>query len=450
MQKDWHLDSWRDFAAAQQPEYPDPKEVEAVLAELRQQPPLVFAGECRKLKAKLARVAAGEAFLLQGGDCAEQFSQNHAKIIREKLRILLQMAVVLTYGSLKPVVKVGRIAGQYAKPRSSPTERIGGVEMASYKGDSVNSFEPTPQERMPDPNRLLRAYHQSASTLNLLRAFTHGGYADLNMVNAWNLQFVKNSPLGLDYEDLATEIHRTLKFIEACGIDSRRFPQLNQVDLYTSHEGLLLGYESALTRCDSLTGDWYNVGAHMVWIGDRTRQLDGAHVEYFRGINNPIGLKVGPTTDGPTLVELIKVLNPENEAGRLVLITRFGAAKIEELLPPLIRVVKDNGFQVVWCCDPMHGNTYKADTGHKTRHFSDILQELTLFFAIHRQEGTVPGGVHFELTGANVTECLGGAADLKEEHLAESYETACDPRLNAAQSLEMAFKIAHMLRQDES
>ncbi|CAM2009013.1 class II 3-deoxy-7-phosphoheptulonate synthase [Acanthopleuribacter pedis] len=448
MSNQWHLDSWRDFPAAQQPEYPDLKEVEQVLAELRQQPPLVFAGECRKLKKKLADVAVGKAFLLQGGDCAEQFSQNHAKIIREKLRIILQMAVVLTYGSLKPVVKVGRIAGQYAKPRSKPMERVNGVEMASYKGDSINSVEADFDARVPDPQRMLRAYHQSASTLNLLRAFTHGGYADLNMVNAWNLQFVKNSPLGQHYEDLATEIHRTLKFIEACGIDSRRFPQLNQVDLYTSHEGLVLGFEAALTRCDSLTQNWYNVGAHMVWIGDRTRQLDGAHVEYFRGINNPIGMKVGPSCSADELMKLIDALNPNNEAGRLVLITRFGASKIERMLPKLIRKVKENGRKVVWTCDPMHGNTFNADTGHKTRRFSDILQELTLFFKLHRAEGTVPGGVHFELTGDNVTECLGGVEDLKEEHLANAYETACDPRLNAAQSLEMAFKIAEMLRED--
>ncbi|MDJ0838893.1 MAG: 3-deoxy-7-phosphoheptulonate synthase class II [Acidobacteriota bacterium] len=447
MTSEWHPDSWKDFPANQQPEYPDLEAYEAVIAELRQQPPLVFAGEVRDLKTRLAKVAKGESFLLQGGDCAEEFSQNHGKNIREKLRILLQMAVVLVHGTLKPIVKVGRIAGQYAKPRSKPTEIVDGVEMASYRGDMVNRLEATVTSRTPNPDRMLRAYHQSASTLNLLRAFTHGGYADLSMVSAWNQEFVKNSPLGHHYEEMANAIQRNLEFIKACGIDSERFPQLHQVDLFTSHEGLLLGYESALTRVDSLTQEWYNVGAHMVWIGDRTRQLDGAHIEYMRGIKNPIGCKVGPSCDADSLLRLIEALNPDNEEGKLVLIARFGADKIDKLYPPLLRVVKEKGYNVVWSTDPMHGNTYKSDSGYKTRHFEDILKELTHFFEIHHAEGTVPGGVHFELTGDNVTECVGGAEDIKDHELVHCYETACDPRLNAKQSLEMAFLIARMLKQ---
>ncbi len=445
--REWHLDSWKDFPIAQQPDYDDQAELDGVLKELRQQPPLVFAGEVRDLKADLARVSRGEAFLLQGGDCAEQFSQNHAKKIREKLRILLQMAIVLTHGTLKPVVKIGRIAGQYAKPRSKPTETVNGVTMASYKGDSVNGLEATPQSRRPDPQRLLRSYYQSASTLNLLRAFTHGGYADLSMVNAWNLDFVRNSALGHHYEDVAQTINRTLEFIAACGIDSERFPQLHQVDLYTSHEGLLLPFESALTRCDSLTGDWYNVGAHMIWIGDRTRQPDGAHIEYFRGVKNPIGLKVGPSMTKAALIQLAETLNPDNEPGKLTLITRFGAGKIRDMLPPFIELVQQQGYEVVWSCDPMHGNTFTAESGYKTRHFRDVLEELTGFFETHRKMGSIPGGVHFELTGDDVTECLGGAEDIKDHELVNSYETACDPRLNAKQSLEMAFLIAEMLKQ---
>lgn len=443
--KEWHPDSWKEFPAKQIPEYPDAEAYEAVIAELRQQPPLVFAGEVRDLKARLAKVAKGEAFLLQGGDCAEEFSQNHGKNIREKLRILLQMAIVLVHGTLKPIVKVGRIAGQYAKPRSSPMETVNGVEMHSYKGDMINRLKADPAARIPDPERMLRAYHQSASTLNLLRAFTHGGYADLSMVSAWNQEFVRNSPLGAHYEEMADAIHRNLQFIKACGIDSERFPQLHQVDMFTSHEGLLLGYESAMTRVDSLTGDWYNVGAHMVWIGDRTRQLDHAHVEYMSGIKNPIGMKVGPTTEMDDLMRILDKLNPENEEGKIVLIARFGAEKIDKLYPPILRAITEAGRNVVWSSDPMHGNTFKSDSGFKTRHFKDILTELTHFFDIHKAEGTVPGGVHFELTGDNVTECIGGAEDIKDHELEHCYETACDPRLNAKQSLEMAFLIAKIL-----
>lgn len=446
MTGEWTRDSWKRFPAKQLPEYPDETAYEAVLEELHQQPPLVFAGEVRDLKSKLASVSRGEMFLLQGGDCAEEFNLNHAKNIREKLRILLQMAIILTHGALKPVVKVGRIAGQYAKPRSKPTEMVNGVEMHSYKGDSVNSLAATPQARTPDPQRMLRAYHQSASTLNLLRAFTHGGYADLSMVSAWNLDFVKNSALADHYEKVAYDIQNTLKFIQACGIDSQRFPQLHQVDLFTSHEGLLLGYEEALTRRDSITNDWYNTGAHMLWIGDRTRQIDGAHVEYMRGIKNPIGLKVGPSIDEESLVRLIEKLNPANEEGRLVLISRFGKDLVGERLPDLVRLVKREGLNVVWSCDPMHGNTYSSESGYKTRHFADILKELNYFFKIHRAEGTVPGGVHFELTGHDVTECIGGVENIKDEELVHSYQTACDPRLNAKQSLEMSFRIAEMLR----
>ena len=445
---EWSPDTWRNFTAQQQPEYPDQEAFQKVLDDLQRQPPLVFAGEVRDLKSKLAKAVTGEVFLLQGGDCAEEFNLNHAKNIREKLRILLQMAIILTHGALKPIIKVGRIAGQYAKPRSKPTEFVDGVELPSYRGDSVNALEPTLEARTPDPMRMLRAYHQSASTLNLLRAFTHGGYADLSMVGAWNLDFVRNSELADHYAEVALDIQRTLRFIKACGIDSTRFPQLHQVDLYTSHEGLLLGYEQALTRRDSLTGDWYNVGAHMLWIGDRTRQIDGAHVEYMRGIHNPIGIKVGPSIDKASLARLIDILNPKNEPGRIVLISRFGKDLIHERLPDLVRMTRAHGFQVVWCCDPMHGNTYKSNSGLKTRHFTDILQELVGFFEVHRAEGTVPGGVHFELTGHDVTECLGGAENILDEHLVKSYQTACDPRLNAKQSLEMAFKIAELLRRE--
>ena len=445
-QNTWTPDSWKTFHAAQQPDYPDPKLYEKVLNELKLQPPLVFAGEIRDLKSKLAKVCRGEAFLLQGGDCAEQFNQNHAKIIRQKLQILLQMAIVLTHGTLKPVIKVGRIAGQYAKPRSKPTEKIDGVEMPSFRGDSVNVLKADPQKRIPNPKRMLRAYHQSASTLNLLRAFTHGGYGDLSMVNSWNLDFVSNSSLGRHYQKIAAQIHCALEFIGACGIDSKRFPQLHQVDLYTSHEALLLGYETALTRRDSLTGDYYNCGAHLIWIGDRTRQLDGAHIEFARGVKNPIGLKVGPSCTKDEFLKLIEILNPENEEGRLVLITRFGSKKIEANLPKMVQAVKEAGINVVWSCDPMHGNTFTSTSGYKTRHFEHILEELSKFFQIHNELGTYPGGVHFELTGDDVTECLGGTEDIKDHELMNCYETACDPRLNAKQSLEMAFKITELLR----
>lgn len=447
MKQDWHLYSWKDKRAAQQPHWPDDSALQTVIDELKQQPPLVFAGEVRVLKDHLAKVSRGEAFLLQAGDCAEEFRQSHAKIIKEKLKIILQMAVVLTYGGLKPVVKVGRIAGQYAKPRSKACENVNGQELLTFRGDCVNSLEPTQVGRTPDPQRLLRAYHQSASTLNLLRAFTHGGFADLSRVHAWNLDFVKSSSMVHKYDAMAEAIFQSLEFMRACGLDSETFPQLHQVDLYTSHEGLLLDYESSLTRVDSLTQDWYNCSAHLVWIGDRTRQLDGAHLEYFRGVRNPIGLKVGPTCDADSLQGLVETLNPQNEPGRMVLITRFGDQKIGDLLPPLVRRIKAIGADVVWSCDPMHGNTFLSESGYKTRHFNAIISEITQFFAIHRAEGTVPGGVHLELTGDHVTECLGGAEEVKDEELPYRYSTACDPRLNAKQSLEIAFQVSELLRE---
>lgn len=449
-QEAWAIDSWKQLKAEQQPEWPDATLHRTVLEEIRNQPPLVFAGEVRDLKRQLAQAASGEAFLLQAGDCAEEFQGAHGRNIREKLKILLQMSVVLTYGSLSPVVKLGRIAGQYSKPRSKPTEDINGQTLPSYRGDSVNANTPTIQARRPDSNRLLRAYHQSAATLNLLRAFTHGGFADLGRVHSWNLDFVRNSPLGHKYEAMAEEITRALAFMRACGIDSARFPQLHQVDLYTSHEALLLDYEAALSRVDSLTGDWYNCSAHFLWIGERTRQVEGAHVEYFRGIRNPIGVKVGPSCDPDTLLALADRLDPGHEPGRLTFITRFGAERIAACLPPLLRACVREGRQVLWSCDPMHGNTFTTANGYKTRHFEKILEELDSFFAIHFAEGSHPGGVHLELTGDHVTECLGGVEDITDEELPYRYNTACDPRLNAKQGLELALHICDILKRRRS
>ena len=444
----WRVNSWKNFPAAQQPEYPDKELLEIAVNDLKQQPPLVFAGEVRSLKKHLADACRGEAFILQGGDCAEEFRMAGANAIRDKLKILLQMSVALTFGTLKPVVKIGRIAGQYAKPRSRSTEFIDGVEVPMYRGDAVNKLGPTLEDRIPDPNRLLRAYYQSASTINLLRAFTHGGFADLSRVNAWNIDFVKHSRSGHEYQQIGNEISRALRFMKACGVESEVLTQLHQVDLYTSHEALLLDYESALTREDSFTHDWYNCSAHMLWVGDRTRQLDGAHLEYLSGIENPIGIKLGPSLKPEELPELAFKLNPNNEQGKLVFITRFGCEKIEKCLPALIRKAEEEGIQTIWSCDPMHGNTFMSPTGYKTRHFDHILKELTQFFEIHKAEGSIPGGVHFELTGENVTECLGGADNIRDEELGGSYETACDPRLNAQQSLEMAFIISKMLQED--
>lgn len=443
---DWAPQSWRSREAAQQPDWPDAGQLDAVLKELSGYPPLVFAGEARALTSALGGVADGRAFLLQAGDCAESFEAFSADSIRERLRVILQMAVVLTYSAGVPVVKVGRIAGQFAKPRSSGTETVDGVELPSFRGHLVNDIEFTAAARTPVPERLLQAYHQSASTLNLLRAFTTGGFADLSRVHQWNQEFVASSPEGQRYEQLASEIERALRFMEACGLDHNTVPALHQTDVWTSHEALVLGYEEALTRQDSLTGDWYDCSAHMVWIGERTRQLDGAHVEFFRGIRNPIGCKVGPTATPDEVLELCQALNPERVPGRLTLITRMGAESITDGLRPLLRAVTDAGHPVVWACDPMHGNTFTAPSGRKTRHFDAILAEIRGFFDAHEAEGTWPGGVHVELTGDDVTECLGGADDLLDGDLGLRYETMCDPRLNGRQSLDLAFRVAELLR----
>ncbi len=416
------------------------------MSDLAAQPPLVFAGEIRDLRERLAEVAAGRAFLLQGGDCAETFAAFSADSIRDKLKVLLQMAVVLTYGAALPVVKVGRIAGQFAKPRSSDLETVDGQSLPSYRGDAVNDIAFSAEARTPDPRRLLQAYNQAAATLNLLRAFTRGGFADLRRVHAWNQEFVAASPQGRHYSAVADEIDRALAFLEACGIDVSSDPRFSTVDFWTSHEALLLGYEEALTRRDSLTGDWYDCSAHMLWIGERTRDPDGAHVHFLSGVGNPVGVKLGPTATVEEAHALAKSLNPDNEPGRLTFITRMGADKVGDALPELVRGVRDLGLQVVWSCDPMHGNTFTSETGYKTRRFSDVLAELRTFFAVHAAEGTVPGGVHIELTGEDVTECLGGAQEIADLDLQHRYETACDPRLNNQQSLELAFLVADMLR----
>ncbi|MHB1787548.1 MAG: class II 3-deoxy-7-phosphoheptulonate synthase, partial [Acidimicrobiales bacterium] len=390
--------------------------------------------------------AAGRAFLLQAGDCAESFADFTADAIRDKLKVILQMAVILTYGAGVPVIKVGRIAGQFAKPRSAPTEIVGDMELASFRGHIVNDDAPTPQARIPDPNRQIDAYHQSASTLNLLRAFTMGGFADLSQVHAWNQQFVTSSSEGLRYEAIAAEIDRALRFMSACGIDLDEEATLHQVEFFTSHEALLLAYEEALTRRDSLSGDWYDCSAHMLWLGERTREPGGAHVEFLSGVKNPIGVKLGPTVTPEEVSELCQRLNPDRIPGRVTLITRMGRSQISSALPPLLRAVTDAGHPVVWACDPMHGNTFASDNGRKTRHFEDILGEIRGFFAAHRSEGTWPGGVHVELTGDAVTECLGGAEEILEDDLELRYTTACDPRLNARQSIDLAFRVAELLR----
>jgi 3-deoxy-7-phosphoheptulonate synthase len=432
------------------PQYPDAKALADVEAQLATFPPLVFAGEARNLKKALARVAAGEAFLLQGGDCAESFAEHGANNIRDFFRVLLQMAVVLTYAGALPVVKVGRIAGQFAKPRSSPMEAINGVELPSYRGDIVNDIAFTAQARTPDPQRQLMAYRQSAATLNLLRAFATGGFANLGSVHQWMLGFLKDSPQSRRYKELADRISDALNFMRACGLDLESHPELRATDFYTSHEALLLGYEQAFTRVDSTTGDWYATSGHMIWIGDRTRQLDHAHVEYFRGIKNPIGLKCGPSLKPDELLKLIDVLNPDNEPGRLTLINRFGADKIGEHFPPLVRAVKREGHLVVWSCDPMHGNTISSNSGYKTRPFDRILSEVKSFFQVHAAEGTHAGGIHLEMTGQDVTECVGGARAITYEDLSDRYHTACDPRLNAEQSIDMAFLVAELLKQERA
>lgn len=448
MSTPWTPDSWRQFEARQMPTYSDPQALAAVETELQSYPPLVFAGEARRLKAQLGEVAAGRAFLLQGGDCAESFAEFHPNNIRDTFRVLLQMAVVLTFAGRMPVVKVGRMAGQFAKPRSEPLETINGVSLPSYRGDIVNDIAFTPESREPDPKRMLRGYMQSAATLNLLRAFAQGGYANLHQVHKWTLDFVGSSPVTRRYRDLADRIGESLSFMEACGITPETAPQLQGTDFYTSHEALLLGFEQAMTRQDSLTGQWYDTSAHLLWLGDRTRFVGSAHVEFMRGIGNPIGMKIGPSLDADTLLRLIDILNPQNEPGRLTLISRFGAEKIDAHLPALVRAVAQEGRSVVWSCDPMHGNTVKTGNGYKTRPFERIMSEVRSFFAIHRAEGTHAGGIHAEMTGQNVTECTGGAVAITDETLGDRYHTHCDPRLNAAQALELSFLIAEGLQQE--
>ena len=441
----WAPETWRSKPIRQMPEYPDATALEAVEARLRAFPPLVFAGEARALKASLARVAEGNAVLLQGGDCAESFAEFNANNIRDSFKVLLQMTVVLMYGAGLPVVKIGRMAGQFAKPRSDTHETQGQTTLPSYRGDIINGIEFSKESRTPDPQRMLQSYSQAAATLNLLRAFSHGGYADLHRVHGWTLGFVERSPAGEKFRALADRIDEALKFMEACGIKADN-PQVKEADFFTSHEALLLPYEQALTRVDSTTGDWYDCSAHMVWIGDRTRQLDGAHVEFCRGIKNPLGLKCGPSSDPDELIRLIDILNPENEPGRLTLIARMGHDKVGSRLAPLVRRVQREGRKVVWSCDPMHGNTIKSTTGYKTRPFDRILSEVRAFLDILPSEGAYAGGVHFEMTGQNVTECTGGAEAIDDLGLADRYHTHCDPRLNASQALELAFLIAEGLK----
>jgi 3-deoxy-7-phosphoheptulonate synthase len=444
--RSWNPNSWRDCPIRQVPTYPDATRLEAMEARLGKYPPLVFAGEARRLKAHLALAAEGKAFVLQGGDCAESFSDFTANVIRDTFRVLLQMAVVLTFGASLPVVKMGRMAGQFAKPRSSDTETQGDVTLPSYRGDIVNGPEFTPESRTPDPARMEFGYFQSASTLNLLRAFSSGGYADLHEVHRWNLDFVDRSPLAERYRDLSSRIDETLSFMAACGMTSATTRDLRETDFYISHEALLLPYEQALARVDSTTGDWYGCSAHFLWIGDRTRQVEGAHVEFLRGLQNPLGMKVGPSQEPDDLVKLLDILNPRNEAGRITLISRMGADKVAARLPPLVRAVERAGHKVVWLCDPMHGNTISTSSKMKTRNFDSILQEVRGFFDIHAAEGSWAGGVHVEMTGQDVTECIGGAHRLSEADLSVRYETFCDPRLNAEQSLELAFLVAEELK----
>ena len=439
----WSPESWRNMPIRQVPEYPDQAALAAMEAKIARFPPLVFAGEARRLKASLARAGDGQAFVLQGGDCAESFGDFTANIIRDTFRVLLQMAVVLTFGGALPVVKLGRMAGQFAKPRSSDNETRDGVTLPSYRGDIINGPDFDPASRIPDPSRMEFAYMQSAGTLNLLRAFSTGGYADLHQVHRWNLGFVERSPLAERYADLATRIDQTLSFMQACGMSD--LPQVRETEFYTSHESLLLPYEQSMTRVDSTSGDWYACSAHFLWIGDRTRQPEGAHVEFLRGVKNPIGMKVGPSMDADELVRLTEILNPSNEKGRLTLISRMGADKVEAKLAPLVRAVTRAGRNVVWICDPMHGNTTTV-AGYKTRPFDSIISEVRGFFDVHEAEGSFAGGVHVEMTGSDVTECLGGAHKLSETDLSANYATSCDPRLNAEQSLELAFLIAEELK----
>jgi 3-deoxy-7-phosphoheptulonate synthase len=450
MAERWTPEGWRNKPILQMPEFPDPAALADVEKQLATFPPLVFAGEARSLTKALGRVAAGNAFLLQGGDCAESFAEHGANNIRDFFRLFLQMAVVLTYAAASPVVKIGRVAGQFAKPRSSPVEKRDGLELPVYRGDIINGTEFTPEARIPDPRRQLDAYRQSAATLNLLRAFAQGGYANLGNVQQWVLGFVKDSPQSRRYVQLADQISEALGFMQACGLDLESHPELRSTDFYTSHEALLLGFEEAMTRVDSTSGDWYATSGHMLWIGDRTRQADHAHVEFCRGIKNPLGLKCGPSSKVDELLRLIDILNPDNEPGRLTLICRLGADKSGDLLPPMVRAVEREGRVVVWSCDPMHGNTITSASGYKTRPFDQILKEVRTFFQVHAAEGTHAGGVHLEMTGQNVTECTGGARAITDEDLNDRYHTVCDPRLNAEQSLDLAFLLADLLRQERT
>ena len=442
----WSPSSWRTLPALQQPGWPDPAAVDDVRDRLRQLPPLVFAGEARALQRALGEAVEGRAFLLQAGDCAESFRQVSAIAIRERLKVLLQMSAVLTYGATLPVVKVGRIAGQFTKPRTAPTEVVNGVELPSFRGHAIHSDEPTPEARVADPERMIQAYYQAVSTLNLLRAFTKGGFADLTQVHTWNQEFVSSSLEGRRYEVIATEIGRALRFMQAIGIDLGDERTIHEVDIWTSHEALLLDYEEPLVRRDSTTGDWYACSAHFLWVGERTRQVDGAHVEFLAGVLNPIGLKVGPSATPDELVALCEKLNPNRIPGRLTLVSRLGANRVRELLPALVRAVRESGIPVLWACDPMHANTFTTASGHKTRRFDDVLGEIEGFFEAHREVGSWPGGVHLEITGEDVTECLGGSEAVSEDQLDHRYETLCDPRLNARQSLDLAFRVAELMR----
>jgi len=442
----WSPDNWREFPIKQQPHYEDKEALKEIEKQIHNFPPLIFAGEARNLKKDLAKAGRGEAFIVQGGDCAESFAAFNADIIKNLFKLILQMSVVVAYSSGKPVVKIGRVAGQFAKPRSSDFEEKNGIKLPSYRGDIINDIAFNEEARKPDPYRMVRAYYQSAATMNLLRAFSRGGLADLNQVHRWNLDFIKTHPIGKKYEDISCQIDKAMKFLSAAGIKSENTPQLRQTTVYTSHEALLLNYEEALTRVDSFTGDWYNTAAHMLWIGDRTRELNGAHIEYFRGIQNPIGCKVGPTMKPDELIELIKILNPNNEEGKLNLIVRMGANKIEQYFPPLLQAVKEAGLNVVWTIDPMHGNVQKSSTGFKTRDFDNILSEVKSFLMIHKKFNTVAAGVHLEMTGEDVTECTGSAScSITEDDLSNRYHTQCDPRLNANQALELAFMISELL-----
>lgn len=446
----WNKDSWRDYNILQQPIYPDIAKLRACEDKLSKLPPLVFAGEVRNLQAELAKVSQGNGFLLQGGDCAESFINFSANSIRDMFKIMLQMAIVLTFAGGCPVVKVGRVAGQFAKPRSSDFEEINGVKLPSYRGDIINGFEFNEAARVPDPNRMIDAYYQSASTLNLLRAFSRGGLANLHEVHRWNLGFIKRGELDEKFEKLASDLTNTLKFMEACGVTTANTPTLSETKLYTSHEALLLPYEEALTRVDSLSGDWYDCSAHMLWIGERTRGIDDAHVHFLSGVKNPIGCKIGPNATAEDVIKLAAKLNPQNENGRLNIIIRMGADKIENYLPNILKDVKSEGLNILWSIDPMHGNTVKASNGYKTREFDNVMSEVKSFFDIHHACGTIPGGVHLEMTGQDVTECTGGAFNVTQEALASRYETQCDPRLNADQALELAFLIADEVKKSRS